>query len=144
MKLNLDKSSDLHPGMEKDFPFIYRAAQRCALCLCGVLVGEMGQRRSGGTNTQPHKVPENAHAVPTGGSPTTPAPAFVAGVHALLGGFTERNTFLLLENTYDGNTTPPNIFMVIQQYYFYGETVRYSRAMISYRTSRSTSSNLLM
>jgi len=35
LKLNLDISSDLHPEMEKDFPFICCAAQRLALAALG-------------------------------------------------------------------------------------------------------------
>jgi len=58
------------------------------------LVGGTRQRRFGGTNIKPRKPPENAHAVPTGCSPTTMALALFAGdrVHALLGALTERKT----------------------------------------------------
>ena len=40
--------------------------------------------------TQTARLPDGrAHAVPTGGSPTTIAPAYVAGVHAVLGNHTD-------------------------------------------------------
>jgi hypothetical protein len=39
------------------------------------LVGETRQRHFAGTSFEPRKVLENAHAVLTDGSPTTPAPA---------------------------------------------------------------------
>ena len=41
--------------------------------------GGTGQRRFDGTNFKPSNLPENAHAVPTGGSPTTMAPVLARG-----------------------------------------------------------------
>jgi len=42
----------------------------------GVLVGGTRQRFCDGTNFKSRKLPENAHAVPTGSSPTTTVLAF--------------------------------------------------------------------
>src|SRR5688572_24114124 len=55
------------------------AAQRLALCPCGVLVGGTRQRHFTGTNFKPRKRLENAHAVPKDGSPTTIVSAYFAG-----------------------------------------------------------------
>src|SRR5215216_297281 len=41
---------------------LYRAAQRRALCPCGVLVGGVRERHFHGTNFKPRKLLENAHA----------------------------------------------------------------------------------
>jgi hypothetical protein len=51
--------------------------------------GGTRQSHFDGTNFKPRKVPENAHAVPTGGSPTTMAPTHFVGdrVLAVLGRF---------------------------------------------------------
>jgi hypothetical protein len=51
-------------------------------------VGRTRQRLFDGINFQPEKLPENAHAFPTGCSPTITTPAFFAGdrVHGVLGG----------------------------------------------------------
>ena len=78
---------------------MFSAAQRFALCPFGVLVGGTRERHFDGTNFKPRKLPQNAQ------TPTTMAPAFVAGVrvHAVLGCFTEdantpRNSYLSLAN----------------------------------------------
>jgi hypothetical protein len=64
-------------------------------------MGGMRERQLDGTNLKLHKLFENAHAVPTGGSPTTPALPFLVGdrVHyypgALSGRFVRRREYLL-------------------------------------------------
>src|SRR5688572_25348582 len=67
----------LHDNSHNKLPV--RAAQRLAACPARrwavsagyPLVGGTRQRHFDGTNLKPPKLPKNAHAIPTDGSPTT-------------------------------------------------------------------------
>ena len=69
--------------------FLLKAAQRLTLCPFRGTGGWDETTPFCRNQPKPRKLPKNAHAVPSGSSPTTMAPVLFAGdrVHAVLGAF---------------------------------------------------------